>query len=95
MRIIKSMEEKYLLPALDLIEAVFTDYENAEDARSVAVKTLPAGTRVELLGEIRNAAGKFWYETQLDGESGFVFGGNLEAIPEEGWFARFWKTLFP
>lgn len=27
------MEEKYLQPSLDLIEAVFTVYENAEDAR--------------------------------------------------------------
>ena len=33
MRIIKSMEEKYLLPSLDLIEAVFTDYENPGDAK--------------------------------------------------------------
>ena len=32
-RIIKSMEEKYLLPALELVEAVFTDYENEEDAK--------------------------------------------------------------
>lgn len=32
-RIIKSMEEKYLVPALDLVEAVFTDYENPEDAK--------------------------------------------------------------
>ena len=33
MRIIKSMEEKYLLPSLELVEAVFTDYENEEDAK--------------------------------------------------------------
>ena len=33
MRIIKSMEDKYLLPSLDLIEAVFTDYENPVDAK--------------------------------------------------------------
>ncbi len=32
-RIIKSMEEKYLLPSLELVEAVFTDYENEEDAK--------------------------------------------------------------
>ena len=28
MRMIKSMEEKYLLPALDLVEAVFTAHES-------------------------------------------------------------------
>ena len=35
MRIIKSMEEKYLLPALDLVEAVFTDHESAEEGKLV------------------------------------------------------------
>ena len=34
-RIIKSMEEKYLLPALDLVEAVFTAHENAEEGKLV------------------------------------------------------------
>ncbi len=32
MRIIKSIEDKYLLPSLELVEAVFTDYESEEDA---------------------------------------------------------------
>ena len=35
MRIIKSMEEKYLLPALDLVEAVFTDHESEEEGKLV------------------------------------------------------------
>ena len=35
MRIIKSMEEKYLLPAAELVEAVFTDHENAEEGKLV------------------------------------------------------------
>ena len=30
-RTIKSMEEKYLVPALELVEAVFTDSECAEN----------------------------------------------------------------
>lgn len=34
-RIIKSMEEKYLLPALDLVEAVFTAHEDAEEGKMV------------------------------------------------------------
>lgn len=34
-RIIKSMEEKYLLPAAKLVEAVFTDHENAEEGKLV------------------------------------------------------------
>ena len=35
MRIIKSMEEKYLLPALELVEKVFTDSECAENGKLV------------------------------------------------------------
>ena len=35
MRVIKSMEEKYLLPALELVEAVFTDHESAEEGKLV------------------------------------------------------------
>ena len=34
-RIIKSMEDKYLNNSLDLVEAVFTDHENAEEAKIV------------------------------------------------------------
>ena len=34
-RIIKSMEEKYLVPALDLVESVFTASETAEDGALV------------------------------------------------------------
>ena len=35
MRIIKSMEEKYLRPSLELVEAVFTAHENAEEGKLV------------------------------------------------------------
>lgn len=34
-RIIKSMEEKYLMPSLDMIEDVFTQYKDAKEGRIV------------------------------------------------------------
>ena len=34
-RIIKSMEERYRIPALELVEAVFTDHENAQEGKLV------------------------------------------------------------
>lgn len=34
-RVIQSMEEKYLLPALDLVETVFTESEDGESGRLV------------------------------------------------------------
>ena len=53
MRYIKSMEEKYLQPSLDLVKAVFTDYENEEEAKVVC----------SLVEEIR---GKKYYLPELD-----------------------------
>ncbi len=35
MRTIQSMEEKYLLPSLELVEAVFTDHESIEEGKLV------------------------------------------------------------
>ena len=35
MRIIKSMEEKYLLSALELVERVFTEHENEQEGKLV------------------------------------------------------------
>ena len=34
-RIIKSIESRYLIPALDLVEDVFTEHENAEEGKMV------------------------------------------------------------
>ena len=34
-RIIQSIEERHLLPALDLVEAVFTAHENADEGKLV------------------------------------------------------------
>ncbi len=34
-RIIKSMENKYLLPALELVETVFTEYDSREEGETV------------------------------------------------------------
>ena len=35
MRIIKTMEEKYLVPALELVETVFTNHSDAEEGKLV------------------------------------------------------------
>ena len=53
MRMIKSMEEKYLVPALELVENVFTASESAEEGALVR----------RLVEEIRS---KRWYLPQLE-----------------------------
>ena len=52
-RIIKSMEEKYLLPTLELVEAVFTAHSDAEEGKLVRA----------LVAEIRS---KRWYLPELE-----------------------------
>ena len=52
-RSIKAMEDKYLVPALELVEAVFTDYENAREGKLVR----------SLVEEIRS---KRWYLPELE-----------------------------
>ena len=52
-RIIKSMSKEYLVKALDLVEQVFTDYENAAEAKGVRT----------LVEEIRN---KKYYLPELE-----------------------------
>ena len=53
MRIIKTMEEKYLLPSLDMVEAVFTAHSDAEEGQLVR----------SLVEEIRS---KRFYEPRLE-----------------------------
>ena len=53
MRLIKSMEEKYLLPALELVEAVFTAHSDAEEGKLVR----------NLVEELRS---KRWYLPELE-----------------------------
>ena len=53
MRIIKSMEDKYLLPALELVEAVFTAHSDAQEGKLVRA----------LVEEIR---GKRFYLPELE-----------------------------
>ena len=52
-RMIKSMEKKYLLPALDLVQEVFTESENAEEGNLVR----------QLVEEIRS---KKYYMPELE-----------------------------
>lgn len=53
MRVIKSMENKYLLPSLDLVEDVFTKYDCKEEGNMVR----------RLVGEIRS---KRYYVPELE-----------------------------
>ena len=63
-RIIKSMEEKYLLPALELVEAVFTASECAENGK--------------LVYEVSFNAGGYDYDYDIDAYTGKVIRSEKE-----------------
>lgn len=67
---------------------------NSDDARSLTAVTLDKGQSIALKGEIRNADGQFWYETDYLGRQCFVPVGALEALEPEYWFARIWSHIF-
>ena len=73
MRIIKSMEEKYLVPALELVEAVFTDHESEEEGKLVR----------RLVEEIR---GKGFYLPELEL---LMVDGDTDAVVGYVMFSRF------
>ncbi len=80
----------------DTVQVMTLPCSNAEDARSRAAAELEAGTRVSLLGEVRNPQGDCWYELEHQGQRRFVSGAGLEAIPsqQEHWLKRFFRELF-
>ena len=73
MRIIKSLEEKYLVPALELVERVFTDSECAENGALVR----------SLVEEIRS---KRFYEPKLEL---IMVDGDIDEVIGYCNFARF------
>ena len=63
MRIIKAMEEKYLLPSLELVEAVFTAHSDAEEGKLVRslveeIRGKDDGSKSDLGAFFRNRMGK-------------------------------------
>ena len=73
MRVIKSMEEKYLVPALELVEAVFTDHENAQEGKLIR----------SLVEEIRS---KRFYLSELEL---IMVDGDTDAVLGYVMFSRF------
>lgn len=53
------------------------------DPRSVAIVTLEEGEQLNLVGSVSNSRGNTWFLTEIDGETGYVYGGYLGAVPEE------------
>lgn len=67
---------------------------NANDARSLQRAFLPKGEKLTLTATLRNTAGNLWYETDYNGETCYIYCGDMEPIPEGNWFTRLMEKWF-
>lgn len=56
---------------------------NATDPRSVPIKALKTGEIITVCARLDNSLGNEWYVTEVDGQTGYVYGGFLGPAPEE------------
>lgn len=56
-----------------------------ENARTEALKTIPAGEKLSVTGSIRNADNSRWYIVSYEGAEGYLFTGDTKP---ESWFTR-------
>lgn len=67
---------------------------NANDARSLQMTFLPKGEKLTLRAIVRNTTGNLWYETEYNGETCYIYCGDMEEIPEGNWFTRLMEKWF-
>lgn len=64
---------------------------NATDARSLMLKTVPAGMEVKVMGSIVNSAGNEWLQVSIDGMDGYLYSGHMK---KESWVDWLFDKLF-
>lgn len=67
---------------------------NITDARSVVLKSLPRGEQLQIQSSVRNPLGNLWYALEYEGETCYIYSGDVEEVPPGNWFERFWDTIF-
>ena len=61
-----------------------------EDARTKALKEIPKGEKLTVVGSIRNADQQKWYTLSYDGVEGYLFTGDTKP---ESWWVRFRELI--
>ena len=67
---------------------------NATDARSLQMAFLPRMRDVTITGSVKNHMGNLWYTTEYEGQTLYIYSGDLEEIKEEIPFVTWWKRIF-
>lgn len=93
----RQLPEKYLSQCSQettfsdsLVQMALTDTQvmtlpcsSGTDPRSVVISQVAQGDTLSLSGQITNSRGNLWYITQVDGETGYVYGGYLGDVPPQ------------
>lgn len=67
---------------------------NVTDARSIQLAFLPRMRDVTITGSVKNHMGNLWYIMEFEGETVYIYSGDLEEIKEEIPFVTWWKRIF-
>lgn len=67
---------------------------NATDARSIQTAFLPKWEEVTITGSVKNHMGNLWYTLTYDGETRYIYSGDVEEITERSWFVELWEKIF-
>ena len=67
---------------------------NATDARSLQIAFLPRNRDVTITGSVKNHMGNIWYTMEYEGQTVYIYSGDLEEIKEEIPFVTWWKRIF-
>lgn len=67
---------------------------NATDARSLQIAFLPKWKEVTITGSVKNHMGNLWYTLEYDGETRYIYSGDVGEMKETSWFVEFWQRIF-
>lgn len=67
---------------------------NATDARSLQIAFLPRAEGVRITGSVKNHMGNLWYTMEYQGQTVYIYSGDLEEVKDEIPFVIWWKRIF-
>ena len=92
--LVEAFEEPMTLRTNEAASIMTLPCSNATDARSIQKAFLPKWEEVTVTGSVKNHMGNLWYTLTYDGETHYIYSGDVEEITEQSWFVELWKKIF-
>lgn len=86
----ETYEESETMKASMDTELMTLPCSNATDARSRSVTSIEKGTKLQVLGTIRNSQGNLWYEVTDGVQRGYLYNAHVQKL---GWFESILDSL--